>query len=296
MVKRCVWVGQVCCDVIEGERWRWGGGVYYGALACARLGALVSVWTVTCDGVTLPAGVRWVSLGQVSEVSALTTFENVYDVEGARVQRVRARGPSLVAPCAEVLRREEAQQLEGALCVLAPLLDELEVSSWCELVRGQGASFVALLAQGLCRQVDDGGVVSARARHEWIERLEGVDLVVISQEDIGADEEVLARLVSKVKIVAYTMGADGARLYQGGVFLGRVGVWAVEEVIDPTGAGDVFGAVLASRLAEGQPLWDAARDAAAGASFVVGAAGAAYWEDDAALKRRSQEVARFIEG
>lgn len=295
MVKRCVWVGQVCCDVIEGERWRWGGGVYYGALASARLGAAVSVWTVTCDGVTLPAGVRWVSLVQVSEVSALTTFENVYDVEGARVQCVRARGPSLVAPRAEAFSGEEAQ-LEGALCVLAPLLDELEVLSWCELVRGQGASFVALLAQGLCRQVDARGVVSARTRHEWIERLEGVDLVVISQEDIGADEEVLARLVSKVKIVAYTMGADGARLYQGGVFLGRVGVFAVEQVIDPTGAGDVFGAVLASRLAEGQPLWDAARDAAAAASFVVGAAGAAYWEDEAALKRRSQEVARFIEG
>lgn len=291
MVLRGVWVGHLCRDVIEGGGWRWGGGVYYGALACERLGLEVSVWTVTCAGVALPLGMRWVSVGQVSEVGALMTFENVYDGEGARVQRVRARGPSMMASCV----REDEAQLGGALCVLAPLLDELDVPSWCQLVRGLGVRFVALLAQGLCRQVDARGVVSARIRHEWIERLEGIDLVVLSEEDLGGDEEVLARLVSKVELVAYTMGASGARLYQDGVLLGRVGVWAVNAV-DPTGAGDVFGAVLASRLAGGQPLWEAARDAAAAASFVVEQVGALYWEDEATLKRRSEQVECFLEG
>lgn len=284
MVKCCVWVGHLAHDLIEGGGWRWGGGVYYGALACARLGMRASVWTATSSAQALPQGLRWVSLVQGRE---LTTFENTYDEQGARVQRVRARGPSLVARRAQVSMGDEEGD-EGALWVLAPLLDELEVGPWVELARERGASFVALLAQGLCRQVDGDGLVSARRRHDWIDHLEGVELVVLSEEDLGADEEVLARLVAKAKRVAYTRGDAGARLYEDGALLGMVGVWPVEEVIDPTGAGDVFGAVLASRLAQGQPSWAAASEAAAAASLVVEAEGVGQWDGEVCLRRSAQ--------
>lgn len=288
MVKRCVWVGHLAHDLIEGGGWRWGGGVYYGARACARLGMIGCVWTVLPDKATqsaqeLPQELRWESL---ERGSALTTFENTYDEEGARVQRVRARGPSLVARRAQVSRGDEED--EGALWVLAPLLDELEVEPWVALARERGATFVALLAQGLCRQVAGDGLVSAREDHDWIDHLEGVELVVLSEEDLGADEEVLARLVAKTKRVAYTRGAAGARLYEDGALLGTVGVWPVDEVIDPTGAGDVFGAVLASRLAQGQPIWAAASEAAAAASLVVEAVGVGQWDGEECLRRGEQ--------
>jgi ribokinase len=73
-----------------------------------------------------------------------------------------------------------------------------------------------------------------------------------------------------------TRGGDGAAVSTGGPLV-RVPAPAVE-VVDTTGAGDVFAGTLAARLAEGVPLLEAVRPAVSAASRAVTRPGAQDWD------------------
>ena len=63
-------------------------------------------------------------------------------------------------------------------------------------------------------------------------------------------------------------GSKGARCFSKGDEL-SVGVYPVSKVVDPTGAGDVFGGGFVSGLAEGLSLYDSMRRGTALASFCI---------------------------
>jgi 1D-myo-inositol 3-kinase len=79
------------------------------------------------------------------------------------------------------------------------------------------------------------------------------DAIVLSREDVGGDERIIAELASKARLLVITDGWHGAVLYEGGAGL-RVPARPAREV-DPTGAGDVFAAAFLVRLFEtGTPV------------------------------------------
>jgi len=94
-----------------------------------------------------------------------------------------------------------------------------------------------------------------------------LQLAVVSEEDHPEVDDLAARFGAAGAVFAITRGARGATLIGPA---GRVEIPAAPaREIDPTGAGDVFGVVLALRLAAGASLMEAGTSAAAAAARVV---------------------------
>jgi 1D-myo-inositol 3-kinase len=257
-----------------------GGSAYYAAHALAALGAKVRVLTA--------AGPEWpgealmfrgptatptptstaTPTGSIEAVilpsPATTSFENVYGPDGRRSQRAYAAARTLEpAALPAAWRRAD-------LLLLAPILGELEPAAFVGAVRTRT---VGLCVQGLVREVAAGGAVAPRRLVPSAAALAGIDLAVLSEDEIAAQPDLVPRLVAAVPLVALTRGARGADLLgaRGGQ---HVGVHPAREV-DPTGAGDVFAAATLLALALGEGPAAAARLGAAAASVVVEGKGGA---------------------
>jgi sugar/nucleoside kinase (ribokinase family) len=93
------------------------------------------------------------------------------------------------------------------------------------------------------------------------------DAVIISDEDVQKDESVILNYAQLFRLLVVTEGFNGARVY----WHGDVRHFSAPKmnVLDPTGAGDIFAAVFLIRLkASGDP-WQAAETAVRLASLSV---------------------------
>lgn len=279
-----IWIGCATQDVVEGSGAALGGSVYYGA------SALMGVEDAPSQRVWCGGGVEVGAQGWRSGLMACAgpRFENVYGEDGCRAQRVLRAAPLL-----EVGVPDDSAQ---ALCFFAPVLGELgdaaRLARWVCEARGAGVGFVVLFAQGMLREV-------APARGEVVPRpfevleggLGGVDVVLFSEEDVeGRFDEALRWFGARVPIAVCTRGASGAVLCQGGSRV-EVGVYAQAKVVELTGAGDVFGAVLGWALFGGAQAEDALRLAAGAASMVIEGVGCEALGGEAQWRERAQAVA-----
>jgi sugar/nucleoside kinase (ribokinase family) len=182
-----------------------------------------------------------------AEVS--TTFENRYTDSG-RVQTLHGVAARLGR---EAVPREWRRP---RIAHLGPVMDEVDP----ELAALFAAAFVGVTPQGWMRAPGEGGIVT---RCRW--EPPGVvaaraDAVVFSVEDARFEESEVLRLVREFRIAVVTDGPRGARIFERGKELAHVPAPSWEDV-DPTGAGDIFAAVLFLRLAAGAGVLEAAREA-----------------------------------
>ena len=144
------------------------------------------------------------------------------------------------------------------------------------LAERTGARFVLNLAPVTTR---DRALIAA-ADPLIVNETEAADVLGVPR-DLGLDEVLdgLAAAVGRglATSAVVTLGAQGALVIEGDGEDERTMVAspAVAEVVDTTGAGDAFAGTLATALAQGMSLVDAARYAAAAGSLAVRAAGAA---------------------
>ena len=105
-------------------------------------------------------------------------------------------------------------------------------------------------------------------------------------------EEGARRLLQKgAGGVVATLGSEGALICRGEA-MGRVEAFNVKAV-DTTGAGDAFSAALAVSLAEGKPLYEAARFASAAGALACTVVGA---QPSLPLRRQVEELLREVSG
>ncbi|MYE32196.1 MAG: hypothetical protein F4X80_06015 [Chloroflexi bacterium] len=131
--------------------------------------------------------------------------------------------------------------------ILGPLLpDDLDVASFARL----SIPRIALLAQGLQRQVTADGVVSLldEPSPALLSACDSHTSVFLSREEVarwqaGAVEDLAAACAC----VVVTRGADGADVYRPGVEPLRIAA-APASAVDTTGAGDAFAASFAAAL------------------------------------------------
>jgi sugar/nucleoside kinase (ribokinase family) len=255
-VPRIAVVGPLTRDVVlfprQGRREEKPGGVaYYAARALHRLGvAVVSFARLGQGARALLDSVEF----EVRPVWSATTtvFRNVYPREDTDYRE------QFVDAVAEPFSVEDVRGVCGFDAVLlGPLMAADLPAEVVEPIR-RGNRVVGLDAQGYLRQVRDGRV-QARGWEESRRVLAMVDVLKCNAEEAqaivgpGSPAEVAVRLATLgPSEVLVTDGSRGSWVYarQQTVRIAAVPV----DVVDPTGAGDVYIAgYLARKLGGGSP-------------------------------------------
>jgi sugar/nucleoside kinase (ribokinase family) len=149
--------------------------------------------------------------------------------------------------------------------------------------------------QGMTRRFDQNGNVTCSAQMDK-HVLSLIDIYKSSLDEIQTltGETELEKAVEAVhdlgpETVIVTMGAKGSLLSTQDE-LCQVPIYESAQVVDPTGAGDVFiGAYLAEYVMEKNPFWCACVGSAA-ASIVVEGVGSSFFGEKAEIYRRADVV------
>jgi len=236
-------IGHVAHDLTP-EGPRLGGTVAYSALTARALGLRV--------GIVTAAGPE-TSLAPLSDIPVVsikspnsTTFENIYTEHG-RIQFLRAQAERI-----DLDRVPEAWR-RASIIHLGPIASEVDAL----LPASFSPALLGLTPQGWMRQWDAEGRVSRTAWKNAEPVLARANVVVISREDVGGNDELLEHLAQQTRVLVVTEGAAGAVLFWHGDRR-RFRAPRVAEV-DATGAGDVFAAAFFVRLFNTRDPWEATR-------------------------------------
>ncbi|GAB4556055.1 MAG: PfkB family carbohydrate kinase [Anaerolineae bacterium] len=225
-------IGHIAHDEIPNGA-KLGGTVSYSGSTVAALGGTVRIVTSARrdDEVLneLPASVNL----HLIDAPKSTTFVNTY-IGDTRRQLLLGRA---AAPL--TFKDIPTEWRDTPVVHLAPLDDEVDP----ELATAFPNSFVAATAQGWMRAWDAEGVVRPKVWEDAERLLPILDLVVFSEEDIGRDVALEAHYAALAKRLIVTRAANGCTIYQRGEQTMHLPAPQVE-VVDATGAGDVFAGVF----------------------------------------------------
>jgi sugar/nucleoside kinase (ribokinase family) len=221
-----------------------GGTVAYSALTARAMGLRVGIVT-QCSPKT--------DLGELDGITIVnfpgdttTTFEIITSPTDRTLYLHKLASPIEAAFIPESWK-------QTPIVHLGPVAQEIDPS----FVRLFPNSMVGLTIQGWLRDWDIEGRIQLT---EWPEArvvLEKANAAVLSIDDVNGDEFRIEEMMSSIRVLAVTEGADGVRLYWNGD-LRRFRAPAMEAV-DTTGAGDIFAAAFFIRLQYTQNPWEAAR-------------------------------------
>jgi 1D-myo-inositol 3-kinase len=259
-----------------------GGSVTYGALTARRLGWEVAILTSAGPDFDPHRELAGIPVF-VRRSQATTRFVNQYDADGTRHQIVTARADDVdTEALPPVWRAPDA-------LLLGPVAGELDGFS----ATAFEARSVGAIAQGFVREIGAGGRVSPRCWERPARDLQGVHVLVLSEQDLPEAEERSRDLLADVPMVALTRGWRGLSL------LTRDAVHEIPSLprpeVDPTGAGDVFAAAFLVRYHETDDPLEAAAFAACAASCAVEGVGVSTLGDRPEVVRRLALRRRLIE-
>lgn len=237
-----------------------GGTVWYAALFLAGLGRRVAVVGIGDDKLKRRLARRGVDVRHFSDAGPVTVFENTYSA-GVRKQRAWAGG--------DIDRADVPQAAFDAPGLLVgPVLQEVDPA----IMHTARSGCLMLDAQGFLRQLSTAGDVILRMtpdaetalRHCDILKVDAREAAVITATgDIESAGRHLYRMGPRTVII--TQGRDGAFFYDGTRFMQ---IRAPEvDVVDPTGAGDVFSAAFLVRYIASGNLAAAGRFAVTAAAL-----------------------------
>ena len=249
-------VGHVTRDLL-GNRELLGGAAAFASQAASCLGMRAAMVTSAPADFDLLRPLRHDANLAIACAPAEreTTFAVSYPPTG-RTLRVLARAPNVTLEHVPVAWRSPA------LAFVAPVVGECDR----ELVEGLRARIVLAGIQGWLRALGPRGEVLP-ALSGLIERPpHNLGAVVFSELDHPRAEVLAEQLAHRGVLVALTRGRRGVSLY----LQERIDLPAAQAVeVDPTGAGDVFGLVFGTALAQGLAPVAAAQRAVVAAARVV---------------------------
>jgi 1D-myo-inositol 3-kinase len=282
-------IGHVVQDLTGDEGpsargWRLGGTASYAASVATRLGLRAAVLTAAGPGLSLDEALPDVEVARVPSAGS-TQIRNVYTTQG-RVQYVPQRA-SPIDP-----RSLPDGWRDAGIVLLGPVAGEVdETLSGCF-----PKALIGVSAQGWLRDIGRDGRVRALPPDVWHDDavLGPAHVLVVSDEDLppAGARPVLERWSNGVDVLAYTRAGRGADVcFQGN--WRHIDAFPAE-VVDPTGAGDVFAAAFLIRYRETDDPWEATRFAECTASFVIESEGLTNIPDRAMIEARLEERPEIV--
>jgi sugar/nucleoside kinase (ribokinase family) len=132
---------------------------------------------------------------------------------------------------------------------LAPIAQEVDLA-WLDRFPG---ALIGVTPQGWLRQWNAQGRISPIGWAAAASVLPRANAVIISIEDVAHDEALVQQWAAQAKMLIVTRGAHGCTVHQNNQVI-AVPTHPVE-VVDATGAGDIFAASFLVRLREcGDPI------------------------------------------
>jgi sugar/nucleoside kinase (ribokinase family) len=232
-----------------------GGTVTYASITTRNLGYRAAIVTSAGPDIDLDKALPGVSVARI-HCCQTTTFQNIYQ-GGRRRQFVRAVAAPLTPEAIPPAWRRVP------IVLLGPLTQEFAEN----VVELFPEALIGVTPQGWMRQWDSTGSVSPCPWPGAPYLLPKVDVLTLSEEDVGGDWAAIQEYVNLTRIVVVTSGWQGSTVY----FANEERWFPTRPVVevDPTGAGDVFAAAYLVRLRETEDPWEAARFANIVASFSV---------------------------
>lgn len=227
-------IGHMTADIVRNGRVL-GGTVAYAAPVVRAFGQRVGLLTSAAACEPLLETITPYADIMVRTAAETTTFENIYQPSGERIQYVH----EVAAPLTYNLL--PVGWLNAPLVHLAPLVDEIDLTLAAQFTHAT----VMLTLQGCLRTWDDSGLVRFR---RWLEPdiLRMVDIVVFSKPDIAGAPNLEGHIARYAPHVIVTDSNNGGIYYHNGQAQSYAAVPVHE--INPTGAGDVFAAALLASL------------------------------------------------
>ncbi|MEP7200444.1 MAG: PfkB family carbohydrate kinase [Chloroflexota bacterium] len=263
-------IGHVAKDIVPAGH-ALGGTVTFAALTAQRLGLRAAIVTAADEAIAAEAqaALPGIAIHVCSSVQT-TTFENIY-TDAGRTQYLRAHAEHIA------LDDVPTEWRDARIVHLGPIAQEFD----SDLVHHFPHSLIALTPQGWMRQWDASGRVSPKVWSDALDVLRAVDVLIFSPEDVGHDWNVIHAYTRAAPLAVLTLERHGALVFQR-----DEGRWLAPrdaQVVDPTGAGDVFAAAFLTVYSEsGDPL-RAARFANVAASFSTEKGGLAAVPDRATV-------------
>jgi sugar/nucleoside kinase (ribokinase family) len=227
-------IGHITADLTPEGR-RLGGTASYATRTASAFGLRVGVLTSAAQDEPLLDELRpYAEQMVVLPADATSTFENIYTASG-RTQYIRG--------VAARIRPEDvpSEWLSAPLVHLAPLTDEVDP----QIGHRFKDSTVLLTLQGWLRRWEVDGRVRFKRWYDPVV-LRDIDMVVFSEEDIPEAPELEGEFAQSVRHLFVTRAERGGTYYRQGEPI-QYDTPQVE-VVNPTGAGDVFAAALLSSL------------------------------------------------
>jgi sugar/nucleoside kinase (ribokinase family) len=145
-------------------------------------------------------------------------------------------------------------------------------------------ALIAATPQGWLRHVQPSKIVTTTPAQLLDLSLEGVGIIVLSEEDVQGDEQIVQKLSTRIPVVVLTRAERGATVLLEGTPT-HVSAFPAA-VVDPTGAGDVFAAGFLCALQRGDDPVTAARWACATAAWAIEAPGISGLPTTAMVRQR----------
>jgi hypothetical protein len=246
-------IGHITQDITP-EGMQSGGTVAFSGLTALAFGLKVGIVTSIPDQIETPH-LREIQISFNPTLSA-STFENIHTPHG-RIQFLHDKAANIGGEDIPAAWRKTP------IVHLGPVCQEMDP----EIIQSFSDSFIGVTPQGWLRTWDETGRISHGGWPNPDLILEKASAVVLSYEDVHEDETWIESWIPKTKVLVITEGDRGARVY----WNGDLRFFRAPEVniIDSTGAGDIFAAVFFIRMAHTRDPWEAARCAVKLASISV---------------------------
>ena len=265
-------IGHICHDWTS-DGYLLGGTTSYVSLFAQQLDKRVGIVTSYGNDFEFADTFKKMSTHNIAAPQT-TVFKNTYLPTG-RTQHLLNRAAPITA------NDIPKDWVSTKMIQIGPIANEIDFS----VIDLFEDSLVCVCPQGWMRRWDENGKVFYKMIENW-ERLKKADLLILSREDLGNQLDLIPHLADLFKVLVVTNDANGVDVF----FYGKKYHFPSypTEVVDSTGAGDIFAAGFLIKYADTQDITQSAGYAHCAASFCIEGIGTSNLPTQQMLDQRFQ--------